>query len=435
MSAKLVRSASIYLVANILSAVIPFLLLPLLTRVLSPESYGLVAMFEAMVICLSAFTGVNITGAISVRFYNADRKTFPEYVSTCLLLLIITSFITFVCVLFFSNSLINITGLTLYWLLLAVVVASSQFIINTRLVIWQVSQKALRYGAFQVLKIFIDGGLSVVLVLTILRRAEGRMLGYSVALFLASLLAVVTLRTEKILLPRFNKKYAVQALRFGIPLIPHTLGGITVVFAGRFILKNQVGLDATGLYFAAVQLAAPLSLLGTSFNRAFTPWLYEKLSNKQNDSAVAASYLSMAFFMIIGALYIVSLYFLTPFFLGEKYQALKYIEPFLILGNVFHSMYFSVVNYIFYSGKTLGLSAITLSAGIIYIVVGWYMTEHFGIFGLAITHFGVQAITFMAVWLASVVVNRQPWFQFSSISAVILNWYSHMTPLGHRKRI
>lgn len=56
MSRKLFGNAAIYLGANILNAGIPFLLLPILTRVLTPADYGIVAMFSVVVSILGAFT-------------------------------------------------------------------------------------------------------------------------------------------------------------------------------------------------------------------------------------------------------------------------------------------------------------------------------------------------------------------------------------------
>lgn len=43
---KLLRGASVYLTSNILNSAIPFLLLPILTRYLSTEEYGKIAMFQ-----------------------------------------------------------------------------------------------------------------------------------------------------------------------------------------------------------------------------------------------------------------------------------------------------------------------------------------------------------------------------------------------------
>ena len=47
----LVGNAAIYTLANVTNSAIPFLLLPVLTRVLSPEEYGLVTIFATSAAC------------------------------------------------------------------------------------------------------------------------------------------------------------------------------------------------------------------------------------------------------------------------------------------------------------------------------------------------------------------------------------------------
>ena len=69
---RLVNSTATYTLANVINSAIPFLLLPVLTRVLAPAEYGVVTMFATVVSVLTAFTGLSIHGAVSVRHFDAD---------------------------------------------------------------------------------------------------------------------------------------------------------------------------------------------------------------------------------------------------------------------------------------------------------------------------------------------------------------------------
>ena len=51
--------SAVYLFSNILNAAIPFALLPVLTRYLTPEEYGEVAMFQTLLGALMAFIEVD----------------------------------------------------------------------------------------------------------------------------------------------------------------------------------------------------------------------------------------------------------------------------------------------------------------------------------------------------------------------------------------
>ena len=60
------HSGAIYAAANIASAGVPFLLLPLLTRVLGPVEYGHVVSFTLLVTLCLTVAGLNAHAALGV---------------------------------------------------------------------------------------------------------------------------------------------------------------------------------------------------------------------------------------------------------------------------------------------------------------------------------------------------------------------------------
>ena len=90
-SRKLVSNTAIYFGANILNAAIPFFLLPILTRVLSPADYGTIAMFGICLSIISAFTGLSVHGAIGVRYFQLNKEELAEYVVTCMGILVVST--------------------------------------------------------------------------------------------------------------------------------------------------------------------------------------------------------------------------------------------------------------------------------------------------------------------------------------------------------
>ena len=143
----LLRNASVYTGANILNAGIPFLLLPVLTRVLSPTDYGTIAMFGIVVTIMGAFTGLSVHGAVGVRYFQLDRQRMPSYVGACLAILIVSSAVVLCVVAVGRPWLELITHVPGDWLIVAVLVSGAQFVINIRLSLWQVQHEAIRYGA------------------------------------------------------------------------------------------------------------------------------------------------------------------------------------------------------------------------------------------------------------------------------------------------
>ena len=78
---------SAYLLSGILNAAIPFLLLPVLTRYLTPEAFGLLAVFQATVALMTPLCLLNTPGAISVAYFHITlRETLASYIFSCLVL-------------------------------------------------------------------------------------------------------------------------------------------------------------------------------------------------------------------------------------------------------------------------------------------------------------------------------------------------------------
>ena len=66
----LVQRAGIYTVSNLAARALPFLLLPVLTRYLTPADYGIVAMFLFSAMVLEPFLTLNLPGALTVKFFD-----------------------------------------------------------------------------------------------------------------------------------------------------------------------------------------------------------------------------------------------------------------------------------------------------------------------------------------------------------------------------
>ena len=85
---SLISSSITYTISNIVNLAIPFLLLPVMTRFLSPEDYGIVSMFSVLVSIMTSFVGLNVHGAIVQQFYEKDSINFPKYLTNCFYIMI-----------------------------------------------------------------------------------------------------------------------------------------------------------------------------------------------------------------------------------------------------------------------------------------------------------------------------------------------------------
>ena len=64
-NSSLFHSVGIYTITSGINAAIPFSIMPILTRYLTPSDYGTVAMFGVLLSFVAPFTGLSINGAIA----------------------------------------------------------------------------------------------------------------------------------------------------------------------------------------------------------------------------------------------------------------------------------------------------------------------------------------------------------------------------------
>ena len=86
MKSTILRAGAIYAAANVISAGVPFFLLPVLTRALSPADYGRVINFFLLVTLSTSLAGLSVHGAVAVNWFQRNEMDFPRFVGTALAL-------------------------------------------------------------------------------------------------------------------------------------------------------------------------------------------------------------------------------------------------------------------------------------------------------------------------------------------------------------
>lgn len=411
---SLFKNTGIYTLTNIINASISFLLMPILTRYLTPEDYGTIAMFSLITSVVSPLIGLSVNGAVSRKYYDFEDVNLSEYVFNCILLILTNSLIIALVFYFFSEQISKIMFFPAWSLWMAIILVLSQNIVNILLSIWQVQKKALWYGVFNNLNTLANIILSIVFVVFLGLNWQGRIYGQVVAYFIFALIAIVILLRNKYVKMSYNNHYIKHALSFGVPLIPHALSGTIISMTDRFFITNMVGLAATGVYTVGYQVGSIINLLASSFNNAYIPWLYESL--KKDEYSTKVKIVKFTYLYFIGILVIaVCLGFFAPiflkFFLGKSFNESSIFVIWVALGYAFQGMYLMVVNYIFYEQKTSLLAMVTFITAILNIILNYFFIKEFGAVGAAQATTIVYAIKFVMVWILSAKVHKMPWIE------------------------
>lgn len=415
---RLLSGSATYFLSNITNAAIPFLLLPILTRQLTQAQYGEVAMFQTFVAALGIFSGLSVVGAADTKFYDGSLKKsdYAAFIGACLQILLVTSILTLSASYIFLDEIIALTGLPPYFVVGASVVASFSFVIKLRLSQWMVRKKAKKYGVLQVSQSMMDMALSLILVIVFLLASQGRIGAQIATVAIFSMLSLYLLKRDNLLkVFSWSRVYIREILTFGVPLVPHLAGLFMIKSVDRFFINTELGLEQAGIYMVAVQISLALAIIFDAINKAYVPWLFERLSRnvtKEKEQIVRYTYIYFFVVLLVAILGFPIGPSLVTFIAGEKYSQSADVIGWLIVGQAFGGMYFMVTNYIFYSKRTWLLSLSTVVSGLINVLLLVALVRIWGIYGAAVAFCVSMAVRFLLTWWAAQVCHPMPWFSF-----------------------
>lgn len=415
---SLFRNAGVYTIANVVNSSIPFLLLPILTRYLSPIEYGYISMFLVLVGFFNPLTGLSIHGAICRQYYERDSIDFPKYVTNCLGILLISSCIIGVVLFWFSKQISVITLFSESWLWVLPIFSSSQFIVLVVLVLWQVQRKTISYATFMITQTLTNVGISLWLVVGMRMGWQGRIEGQLAAIVIFAVLGLCILYRNGWLKFSIDSSYIKNALKFGVPLVPHALGGWVFTMMDKLFIANIVGIADAGIYAVGYQIGMIISVVESSCNQAWVPWLYEKLKSGEEQIKIKIVRFTYAYFAgILSLAFLLSL--IGPkvinVFIGEKFSESGQIIIWIAIGFALNGMYKMVANYIFYSQKTYMLTGITFFSAIVNIMLNYVLIRANGIVGAAQAATLTYLLFFLSTWYLSNRVFDMPWFEIKKL--------------------
>ncbi|MFR9701351.1 lipopolysaccharide biosynthesis protein [Aeromonas sanarellii] len=410
----LLRKSTIYLASNILNALVPFLLLPILTRYLTPDEYGQIAMFQTLITGLAALTGLNAVGAANRKFYDKhDASALALFNGTCLHILLLSSLTLGVVCFFLSAELSQWLNIPTSWVYFALVISSANFIIQFRLGQWQIRERAVSFGVMQVSQSVLVLILSLALIIGFQQGAAGRVDALMATSVVYAVLGLLLLYRDRllVLLP-LKKAFFKEALSFGVPLVPHVVGIFLLSSIDRFFINRQLGVAEAGIYMLGVQLSLGMAVVFDAINKALVPWLFRTLSDNnphQLQRLVKFTYFFFAIVAGLGGLSFIVGPWVVTWIAGPEYQRAATVIGWLCLGQAFGGMYLMVTNYIFYAKRTGTLSAVTISTGLLNIALLVYLIEHMGIVGVAMAFAISMCIRFFATWWLASRVSAVSW--------------------------
>lgn len=409
------RSGAIYSVANVASAAVPFLLLPFLTRLLTPDQYGQVVGFSLLVTLCMTVAGLNAHAAIGVLWFREEPEQVRSITATALAIAVSSTLVVATLVMsgvyFFPHLLPNITP---SWAGAAALTAGSGVILQCRLVLLQSKSKPMSNAILQISSSVLNVSLSLVGVIMLGLGSSGRNGGVALAAFLMACVAIILFVRSHELQWSPTKKQIKTLMSFGLPLILHSFAGVLIGTADRWTVGLKLGSYELGIYGAGAQLGMVMAILADAFVKAYGPWLYSRLkeaSDADKLCAVGAIYVAAPALLCVASGVGLGLHLISSSLLGVKYQAAATVLPWFMLGGALNGIYMCTSVLFFFSGRTGVLASISMSAAICGAAGTWLLVTQHGINGAASGYALTQGLLALFTTVVAIKVFDLPWGQ------------------------
>lgn len=360
-----IKDSVIYLIGELLSKSVPFLLLPYLSHKLGSEGYGVLSYYQTYLALFVIIIGLSQEGAVARYFYFYGKRALNNIVNTGY---IYTSFIggVIIVICYILNSEI---------LIYVAVSAIFQSFINVQLVIRQCYRNAISYVAIQ-LSLALSLGVFTVLFLEfsdsflVKKYILALVSSYILVWIISYIIYSKQILKRKYICSRY-KLYFKYLLTFGFPLIFHQTSLFLKGQLDRLFIYHQFNEFDLGLYSMGFQISFVFSVLVHSLSKATLPYFYEGLKIKNINIKRIQKWVIISLLFIPIPSFIV--YFIPKEFfswlLGPDFYNVKYYISLFLITNSLSVPYLLLVNYLFYYAQNKLISCTSIFSTIIYILV------------------------------------------------------------------
>lgn len=384
LKSKVVKAGTWYTLTNFFTIGISFLTLPIFTRLLSTEDYGITSVYSSYLNIFVIVFSLDVVASIQRGKFDF-KDNYNQFVSSVLFLGTISFIIFSLLILAFQSffsKMLDLEPILLYVLLINAFFA---FVQNLVLAKFRVEYNYKKISLIQIANSLIGVILSIILITRFFTNTKylGRILGSSLPVIISGFILLLYIFTQGKEI--INKIYWKYALIISVPLILHNLAGIINAQFDRIFINKYIGSSEAGIYSFAYNVGMIIDVLWVSTNQAWVPWFYERM-DANNYSAIRKRAKNFRDFFTLAYILIL---FVSPEIIkvmaDKRYWDGLVIVPYIFMAYYFNLMYSFEVNVEFYTRKTHLVSIGTILGAVINVVLNIVLIPKYGYVIAAVT--------------------------------------------------
>lgn len=383
-----IKNSFIYFVPTLVDNLIPFLTLPIFSRILRPEDYGILALVQVFAVFGSGLANLALLGVYDRSFfqYRKDTARSVQFLFSVIVLVVFNSLALMAMTYFAQRPLSMLFTQSPHHGALLLATLASECLLALRQYYLFYFKNREEAGVY-VTNYMISSILTLVLSLVFVGLLRMGVIGIIYGRLLGNSAALVSLHCRIIRLAPFSFKGSLlwEMLKMSLPLTPPIFYGTISKQFDKYMLGLLSTISGVGIYSIGQKMSYMIFVYMTSLQNVFQPQVYQRLFDLENAKEAVGKYLTPFLYISILVGLLVALFaeevvwLLTP---PEYHGAINVV---IILAMYYGFLFMAKINgvQLLYKKKTGLLALLTLLTVALNILLGIPMIKFWGAEGAA----------------------------------------------------
>lgn len=392
----------------VINKIVQFLLIAILTRLISQEDYGRYSVFLSWVNILSIVIGGSLSSSFGIA-KNDFKSEYPRYLSSCIGL----SYVFLVASLVVG---FKVKGSWPEIYLLLVLLHSFNMNIMTNFDVMQIFNQRFKKASIVSISVSLFSAAFIIISVLLLDGDNGMIAitALSMTYFIFSLYCQYEMFREGRCV--YKKKYWIYAFKNSVWMIFHNLSLVVLNQIDRIMIADILSDSYAAIYSVIYGLSIVISMVWGGAHKVWIPWVYKKMEDQEYGVITKVNEIMMMVMAIVSLNYC----FVTPelikLFLPNSYWDGMDMMPAIVFGYFFSFLFSVYVNIVYINKKMLSITIGTIMAALINMITNYFCLQKFGYKASAYTTLLSYFILFMYHHILNI---KKQYFNIKQLSTVI----------------
>lgn len=399
-----VRSLGVYTILNFFLKGMSFLITPLFTNYISPSEFGNLNLYLNSINLISPFIILS-TNSIAVDYFKHDKKELSKQISTYFLFSFYSCITIALLIGIFHNFLTSYFKFSFIYILLVPFICFFNLIIDTGFIFFRNENMFKKITALTIFRTILEIGLSVFLIMYLLKGAEGRIISMIISTGVVFIISYIFVYHFTELKLSYNFDYIRKEYKFWLSSMVGFLFVVSFQIADKYIVKYFCTADELGQYGLATQFGFIILTFSAAINSAFHPQLYKDLGEKLPVERIKKK----LFFLILG-LIIASfgstflVYLVYKYLVNMSYASSWRLVNLVNMSNCLWSILALMYGFLYYYKMKKMIFNFGLISVLILIPLQVFSVYKFGINGIFISQICYFLVCFVVLF--NIIFNK-----------------------------